>query len=369
MNRRTRSAGSTSFPTAGTSLRFPTWGQAILALVVALVQFRMIVLAFGKRYPLSVEAAEGVLRGEPHWRVYQNRLLGPWLVEITSGFVGRFLDAHVLWTILLLTLAGFLVLRGAHAVYGRRERALVAYLAFVLLGLACFQPPWLYIWDFVDLCVFATFNLLVARRKDYRWFVALYLVAIFNRESAWYIALWMIVDPVARRLVDRRGGGKAGRLDLKMLGAGTVLLAAGVVLVEVLRDALLVREIGPTLVEQAGVAGPSFHWMLRDNLDKIVVSLTSFHYALSFLVPAFLVGFLAFCLVVARRDPRGRLALALVHIAMLGSMLAFGIVFETRLYLVLVPFVALNLWSPLSESEEDPPGKGAESFGENRRES
>jgi len=84
----------------------------------------------------------------------------------------------------------------------------------------------------------------------------------------------------------------------------------------------------------------------------LTTALTSFKYSLSFLIPLFLLAYLVFCAWVARRDPRDRLGVALVHAAILLSNLVFGVVFETRIYLVLMPFVAFNLWPASRESAD-----------------
>ena len=125
-------------------------------------------------------------------------------------------------------------------------------------------------------------------------------------------------------------------------------------MVETLRSTLLVREIGPSIVGEVAGAGPRFHFMLSDNLDKLWTSLTSFNYVMSFLVPFGMAAFLVFAYRVARRDPGRNLANALVHALMLISMIVFGIIFETRIYLALVPFVVFNLWLPNRDAVGNP---------------
>ena len=184
--------------TKSTGLRF-----ALLAGIVALVQMRILVLMFGPQYKLSVDAAAGVLRGEPHWRVYQNRLLGPWLVQVASHVFDTFLDAHVFCSVVLLGVSGFVVLWQLSRIHADTGRTLAGYFAFALLVVCCFQRPWFYIWDCVDLLIFVLFNAFVVRQRSWRWFAALFAVAILNREGAYFIALWMIVDPLVRRVLDR----------------------------------------------------------------------------------------------------------------------------------------------------------------------
>jgi len=317
----------------GGSIHLP---YAALSGVVALLQFRILVFVFGPQYTRCIEAAQGVLRGEPHWRVYQNRLLGPWLVQGVAEIVGSFRLAHVLVAIVLLALSGYLVLIVLSRLHADPARVLAGYFVFSFLVVGCFKPPWLYIWDLTDLLVFVVFNALVVRGRDYRYFMALFAVAIFNRESAYFIAGWMIVDPFVRRYLGRP-------LELRMAASGTVLLGGGIALVETLRTSLLVREVGPQLVGPVAGAGPRVHFMLPDNLERLGQALTSFRYTMSFLVPLLLVAYLAFCARVAYRDPPGRAGLAAIHVLMIGSLFVFGILFETRIYLVLLPFLVFNL--------------------------
>ncbi|HZZ39620.1 MAG TPA: hypothetical protein VFE06_10830, partial [Acidobacteriaceae bacterium] len=57
------------------------------------------------------------------------------------------------------------------------------------------SPPWLYAWDYLGVVAFFVFVIMVVARKTWPWFVVLFAVAILNRESAEFIALWMVIDP------------------------------------------------------------------------------------------------------------------------------------------------------------------------------
>jgi hypothetical protein len=163
------------------------------------------------------------------------------------------------------------------------------------------------------------------------------LLALANRESALYLALWMVLDPIVRWAIDRRS------FDWRMAAVGTALLAFGFALIEWIRDAMLVREVGPALVGEVAGARSAFHWMLPENLRQLAEAAASLRFTMSFLVPAGLLAYLAFAARVAWRDPRGRLASAAVHALLLLSTVCFGIVFETRVYLALMPFVAFHV--------------------------
>lgn len=326
------------------ALRLPVLA---LCVALALLEARVIRQMFGTLYRLSVDAAAGVLAGTPHWRVFQSRQLGPRLVQATALVVGDFERAHVLCTVALLSAAAYLVYRSVLRRTGDAAKGLVSLLSFSLLTVFCLSRPWLYIWDFSGALLFVVFNDLVARERRPGAFALLFAVAIFNRESALFLAAWMVVDPLCRYAVDRLAGRAPGPLDLRMMAAGGALLAAGGALVELLRDKLLVREIGPQIVGgPVPGAGPRFHYMVPDNLLALkVLARAPLDLSLHALVPLFWVAYLAFCALLAWRDPRRLLGVALMHAAMLASAFVVGLVFETRIYFELLPLVAVHLWT------------------------
>lgn len=320
-------------------------GVMALCVALALAQTRVIRQMFETSYHFAVDAAAGVLAGTPHWRVFQSRQLGPRLVQALNVVVGNFAQAHVLATVALLSVAGYLVFRAVARSTGDAAKALASLFAFELLTVFCWTKPWLYIWDFAGAALFVVFNDLVARERRPRDFALLFAVAIFNRESALFIAAWMLLDPVCRYAVDRYARRPARPLDLPMMATGAALLAAGGALVELLRDKLLVREVGTQIVGPVPGAGPRYHYMWPDNVLALRRVLRApLDPSLDVLVPLFWVGLLAFGALLVRRDPRRFLGLALLHAAMLASAFVVGLVFETRIYFELLPLVAVQLW-------------------------
>ena len=139
----------------------PRWEQHAVfgaaSTVCALFLVRVIVLFYQKDYGRAVDAARGVVTGHPHWRVYQSRVLGPWLVELLAHLFPSFLAAHVAFSFLTLAAAGFLVLTFTQRQYGDAGRSWAAFFMFQSL-----------------------FVFLMSRPRV----LGLFAVAIFNRESA-----------------------------------------------------------------------------------------------------------------------------------------------------------------------------------------
>ncbi len=329
-----------------------TLGFLLAALCAALIQWRLIVMVMGPNFVRSVEAAQGVLQGVPHWRVYQNRLLGPQLVEWIGDVTGSFIAAHILFTVSMLTLAGFLVLAFTRRNTGDVGRALAGFGIFHLLIALLLSKPWLYAWDHLGLVLFVIFNQLVIGRAATRWFVLLWVFAIFNRESAHFIALWLILDPVLPYAWERLHGG-AARLDRVRVAVGAGLLAGGILLVEQLRERLLVREMAPELWGLPAEGG-AVHFRLLENLQTMGQILTTPDILIHQVIPAFMAGTVLFAFLLVRRDLPHYLGLAVVHVGMLAGIFLIGIVNETRIFLEVVPFLAMNLWAllPADAGEE-----------------
>jgi hypothetical protein len=343
----------------------PRWEQHAVfgaaSAVCALFLVRVIVLFYQKDYGRAVDAARGVVTGHPHWRVYQSRVLGPWIVELLAHLLPSFAAAHVAYSLLTLALAGFLVLTFTQRQYGDAGRSWAAFFMFQSLFVFLMSRPWLYAWDYIDILVFLVFFDLVQRGQAWPRVLALFAVAIFNRESALFVGLWLVVEPIVAFVYDRRARGrKAGmargpqgrrarkrhvRLAWRPCLAGALGLTGGLGVIEALRRSLLVEEMGPLLFADVKVSpeqgfDPA---NLVANLQRMEQSLTTLSYSMDFLLVPFLVSIVVLAVVLARRDPRRWLALSLVHLGLLGSLLFHGYFFETRIYLGLVPFVVLGV--------------------------
>lgn len=304
-----------------------TWLGPAAAIALALAQFRMLYTLLGSDYPRSVAAAFGIVHGKPHWRIYQSRILGPYLVDSLTRVFPSAASAYVFVTIAVLAVAGMVAWRLGDRVAGERGswRCLLAIHAGFTLLLA---HPWLYIWDYFDLLVFVVFVLFVVEKRPTWWFVALCLVGMLNHEIAMFIGLWLAVDGAMKR--------SWGRAAI-----GVACVVAGLVMIELLRRSLLVEEIGPIVFADApkGV-GSSFYFVLGHNLREVSVIFLHWDYRVLFLIVLFVLAIPFVAWWVFRRYPEWR-SLAIVHVLMLGSLVTFGILIETRVYIVLVPFLAL----------------------------
>lgn len=302
---------------------------ACMASLVSLGQVRLIntIVDFGK----SAEAMRGVYDGMPGWRVFQSRVLAPYLIEGLRGLIGiRSSVAYNVYAFLLLVAAGLL----AYALGNRLAGRLGGALAFVTLHLGfalLLSAPWLYAWDFINVCVFLLFAYFVATQKPYPWFVALFFAGLLNHEAVVFIACWLIIDPLARSLLTGRA------LEWRPLAAGVACIVCGVVIVETLRTMLLVRETYSRDWFQTGSA----HFFAIENVKILVEAFSHSTLTVTLTALPLLAAIVALAVALAIRHPRLFLGYALVHLVMVAALLVFGVLAESRIYLSLVPFVVL----------------------------
>lgn len=300
---------------------------AALAILAALAQLRMIVLVFGTQYARSVDAARGIVAGKPHWRIYQSRVLGPWIVEAFSKVFPTFIAAHVFVSIAALVAAGLVAWRLGESFKARA----FAFVAFHALFVVLLAKPWLYVWDFFDVVVFLLFTLFVVEKRPWQWFVALAFVGMLNHEIAGFVAVWLILAPLFDKSRPR-----------SQMVAGVATLGAGAIVVEILRGALLVEEIGPKLMPDAPKdIGSSTYFALPRNLKVIAEIFTYWDHSFPILVIVLSIVCLAGAYVLAKKETVRFGALAATYAMMVVSLFVFGTLLETRIYVVLIPFVML----------------------------
>ena len=316
-----------------------------LAMFAAFADLRLIILWMPKAFLLSAGVADGVVRGEPMWRVYQSRVLGPWLVHALSAFMSPGV-AYAWFVFAVLFASGYGVLRFTQELRDRTRPPVLSFLIFHLAILFLMPCLWLYPWDLVSVLTFTVFNFLVLKRARWGWFAALYAVAVFNHEMALVIAGWLVVDALVQLGQKRGRAGARGRGAWAQLWIGAGLLAAGLVVIEALRTTLLVRETqSPQDLPPGVVYGGSFHFSLVQNWRTAVSYWTlSVPDGFAFLVPLFLLMVVVLALLLARAGWSRFGALSVVLLVMVAALLCFGLVFETRVQLPLVPFVAMNAW-------------------------
>jgi hypothetical protein len=306
---------------------------AILAFFSSIALCRLVALIFPPAsYAWAAELSRGITTGHPIPKMWQSRVLGPYLIEALTFGSLDYVKAHILFQIITVAIAAFLCWRLGKKYGGSDQSALLALTIFVMCFALLLRPPYLYSWDFIDIIVFILFIDLVLSGKSLPWFICLFAIAIWNRESAVIIALWLILDPLVCFFYQRQCKLQSNPLDWRRMLAGAICIAAGFLTVELLNRNLLV---------EAKMSVDSYPIILPQNIDRLKHSLTHFDRHFPIAVPAFLAIVIVLGACAMRRDPQRYLALYLVELSYIASLFVLAQLMETRIYLALIPFVVM----------------------------
>jgi hypothetical protein len=275
--------------------------------------------------------SHGVASGHAEWRVYQNRILGPFLIDASARLFhldyGVAFSLFVLGTLVAANLIAYYGLAG-----GGRYRAEALRYCFLLNAafLVLQVRPFLYEWDCVDLIVFHLLVLGAICGRSSRYFAGVFLLELLNREAAAFVGVYVAVDGL---LAMRRSSVKGAAWRRVCLGVAMCLVSAAVA--EGLRAHLFVGTARDAL-ERTLVLGQ--HWQVPRNLHDLARPGLYKSYALPWLV----VGYSAVVckrFQAARRD--GALPLGITYAALTVSLLLFTVLQETRVLIPYAPFVLL----------------------------
>ncbi len=324
-----------------------------MAVLFSLAQWSLATRALGVGSAASIAAARQVVQGTPAWRVVQSRVLGPYMVNALTVLIPDYATAYALFFRLCLAGAGVLAYYTGYLV-NRRAGGLVGFFLFQSLFAVCLDANWLYVWDAVDLVVFYAFFVMVIRGASWRWGALLFAVAVFNRESALFIALWLLLDPLCRWVLGRLERAPSRILDVASMAAGAICLLVGVVMIEALRTGLLVEELG-TKNGIPSIYGAHAFLTFWANLDPTIRAFSFADSTVSILPPVFVVVIVALLLRMAAARPSMFMGAALVGLIQIVATVMVGLIYETRIFLAFIPFVGVATVTLMAAGETVPP--------------
>lgn len=291
------------------------------------------------------ELSFGVLSGTSKWLAFQNRLLGPVLVGLLKLTGISNITALKLFVLLVLLIQNFLLFYLFIYSKASKKEGLSAVLIFSLMFLFI-QEYRLYVWDFVDILIFTLFAWGIFNKKSLRYFLPLFLIAIFNRESALFISLYIVIDSFD----DETPFLKNFKLQSKQQFIfGVLLTIIGLLIIVSIRNLSILDQPKYFTGQWQDWYGNHFH--LFKNLYALFIgNFSDFH----ILNSTFLLGSLAYVVSFITRQWKA----VLIYIVMLTNILIFGIVNETRLYAILLPFLVFFIHQPGNFLSNEPPIEG-----------
>ncbi len=321
---------TTIFPVpAKSSVVWGLAGLSVLAVMLAFAQAQVLQTALAPIYGDLVDATMGVATGHPHWRIYQNRIAGPWMF---AGLCHHGLEPAAAYArlSLWLLLAFYGIFTACLWDLLRRVRSVVCALCagFVMISIFM-QSPWFYPWDLIDLSVFTVFTWAMLRPARPWVLLAVTAAEFLNREVALILAAYLAADGALAYRRTRR------REDLVQAAGGAALAVGGYLFVEWLRNTLLIEATQETAV----VTGHRFMFQLVSNVGVLVRHLGLAGYVKNLPQLALMAGCLLASLWQVRRRPR----VGILYFLIWSSLFAVGAMVEWRIWLEMVPFVVMTL--------------------------
>jgi hypothetical protein len=252
------------------------------------------------------------------------------LVRVVAAATGSSFRASYVSLLVLITVADVVVLT---IVLGRHlesaTRGLLAATVGVLAILLLQDEEWLHLWDLLDVMFGALLAHFIFTQASLTAFSILFAAQMTNRESALFVALWLVLSalPFGRRT--------SRAVDSRRLLFGASLLAAGLATLTVARRLLF---HGPPAPRRRPVTPWGNHFTLRHNAFDFVHTVRTLDWA-SLAVYASLIAVLVFVIRTRRRLPAHAEQVPILLLAMAGSVPFFGVVLETRSFLGFVPLV------------------------------
>jgi hypothetical protein len=278
-----------------------------------------------EEYEFVLSGVSGVLSGRPVSQSWQHRFLSPLLVAALDPFTGNRLASLKLFCALMIGCANGLLL-----LILRRKGASVP---LSLFGVGCFGLGHLllmyrleYPWDGVDILLFLAFGYWAARGRPLLSFCPLLVLGTLNHETALFVPLWYLLAPFE------------GHLALKnhvrtLLGAFAVAAAMALCIWLLREHFYLGRPVMPGQVFEAPLPVVANPWHVTHNLHQMWVD--DWRSTRAFISLSLFAALFA----IVRLVQRGTQArAALWSLCVIVSIVMFGYVNETRLYLVLLAF-------------------------------
>jgi hypothetical protein len=319
----------------------------LFCVVLGFLEFRIVAFIHQWNFDDVVRVSLGPVDGTAYWRAFQNKLLSGLLTRGIAGLL-HISDRMAFIVFGVATLAAVNVVAYATSLRlgADRRRAL----EFVGYGAALFillqDGRWIMGWDFLDLLWFTAFAYGIASERRWPYFLAIFLPALFTRETALFFPLWFMLVAAFER-------GKSWRSQLV---GGAAVLAAGAAVIKVVRDTMFVSSPYENIgVDEAHRTFGNFFTLPR-NLFDFADNILQLHFDV--VADLFVVMVLWWVFRTWRGAGRRQRALAALLVCMLGSVFLVGIINETRNWLTMIPiFLVYASTSPAktpgSKADED----------------
>lgn len=207
----------------------------LLLLAICYLEYRLIGMLHSGNIQDQLTIVTSPLDGNAWWRAFQNRLLSGALVSVVG------LNLFIALSIAVKNFLFFKLTRDLSLTFG-----------FVLLFCLFQDSRWLLAWDMIDTIIIIL--MLIGYKNSYsdRYYLFLFSIAIFNRESALFIPLFVIIKNLYLK---------------KSILLPVLMIIFGVVVTLLLRDAFLISTQSYIGMDMANKTLGN-HYYLPDNIGS-----------------------------------------------------------------------------------------------------
>ncbi len=306
----------------------------ILIIFISIAVYKVLMQIHAVNFELLSGAAHGVLDGKPHWKAYQNRILGPYCVYFISMMGISYSSAmkiYILLMIILQNILFFSLIQKTRTSLGNSLAWVIIYSFFFILV----QHRWFYTWDNIDAIIFTLFTYGIFKSKPMCYFVILFCVGILNRETALFIALYIAIDSFHFKSIT-----KFYLISTKKLITGGCLILFGIIYTKAIRDFLFIGNPDAFSVK---------HHELMDNHIYFSKNIEELFYNNIFTVniinSAFILGSIIYFMYSIKSYVDSQIKALLIYCVIVTNILIFGLINETRTYIILIPFIVFLIIS------------------------
>lgn len=301
----------------------------LIILFISIIVFMVFMQIHGVHFEALVRGAFGVLEGKPYWIAYQNRLLGPVIVYLISQIGGAFSEALFVYFFLIILVQNavlFLLLRSVNVSYRNSMVWVILYsIAFIWV-----QDVWFYTWDSIDAIVFTFFAWGILQAKPTYFFIFLFIIGIFNRESALFIALYIALDSFHLSPIKPRFFLTS---KLKFI-TGSFLFLSGIAYTKIVRDYLFISKTNGMDDKSHELIGN--HIYITQNLRDLFFDNI---FSINIINSLFLIGATIYLIYFIRLYTDAQIKALIIYCVILSNIIIFGLINEARMYIVLFPFI------------------------------
>ena len=307
----------------------------VILFLIAFATLRVVNIIHFNNYEFQINASMNVLKGVPHWKAYQNRLLAPYIIKLISDFSPLDIKySYKAFMLLFLTLYSFISYFVFYKICKCDKKAILYTLFSFGIFIFLQDERFLYSWDFIDLNIFTLFIYAIVKQKKIGFFTIIFFIELLNREIALFIPLWLIIDSINYDNILRKI-----TFNIKKLVISISLLLTGIIYIKFVREYMFIESSIPGIGTDLAHSKLGNHFYLFENLKLFFIE-NPISTNLDIVINGIIVTIILFIIYLIKnvRDIYYK-KIALLIFTLFSSTLLFGVLNESRLYFIFIPLI------------------------------